>query len=187
MNFLTKMKDLVFGIVFCLFELAVGILLLIKPVGFTSWIIKAGGIVLIVLGLVEVVKYFGSSTKEATLGQTLAKGLLSVLAGGFCFLKTEWFVITFPALTILYGIATLVGGIGKIQLMVDMIRQKNRKWFWAAISAVLSIVCAIVILKSPFTSTAALWLFTGCSLIAESVFDFIALFFGKKPYGEVQK
>ena len=46
------------GIVLCLFELIVGILLLINPVGFTAWIIMSAGIVLMLLGLVEVAKYW---------------------------------------------------------------------------------------------------------------------------------
>ena len=175
-----KIKEYLSGIIFCLFELIVGILLLIEPVGFTSWIIMIAGIVLVVMGIVEVVKYFKTNAKEASLSQTLVKGLFFVLAGGFCALKTEWFIVTFPVLTILYGIATLVGGIGKIQLMFDMIRQKSKKWFWAAISAVVSVACAIIILRSPFTSTAVLWMFTGVSLLVEAVLDFLALIFGKK-------
>ncbi len=175
-----KLIELAKGILFCLFELVVGILLLMDPVGLTYWIIIAAGVGMIVLGLVDIVKYFGSSAKEASFGRTLFNGLAAILAGGFCVLKTEWFIATFPILTIIYGIATLMAGIGKIQLTVDMLRQKQRGWFWAAINAVLSIVCAVVILKNPFTSTAALWLFTGVSLIVEAGFDFITLFFGRK-------
>lgn len=175
-----SLKENVSGIVLCLFELIVGILLLINPVSFTTWVIMVAGIVLMILGLVEVVKYFRASTKEALLGQSLAKGILCLLGGGFCVLKTEWFIVTFPVLTIIYGIIILVTGIGKIQLTVDMLRQKNKKWFWAAINAVLSVICAVVILKSPFTSTTVLWMFTGASLIAEGVLDIVTMIVGKK-------
>lgn len=168
------------GIVLCLFELIVGILLLIEPVSFTSSIIMIAGIALIILGIVEIVKYFRADAKEASLGQTLVKGLIAILAGGFCAFKTEWFIATFPVLTIIYGVVILVTGIGKIQLAVDMARQKNKKWFLAAINAVVSIICAIVILRSPFTSTVVLWVFTGASLIAEGVLDVITLIAGRK-------
>ena len=176
-----KVNALVGGIIFCLFELIAGIMLLINPVGLTSWIIKFACIALMVMGVLEVVKYFRADAKEASLGQTLVKGLLALLAGVFCLFKTEWFIVTFPVLTIIYGVVILMTGIGKIQLTVDMLRQKNKKWFWAAINAVVSIVCAIVILSSPFSSTVALWIFTGVSLIAEAVLDFITVFMGKNP------
>lgn len=168
------------GIALCLFELIAGVLLLIDPVGFTSGIIMAAGIVLMILGLIETVKYFRTSAEEAFLGQTLVRGLVFLLSGAFCVFKTEWFIITFPVLTILYGVMTLLAGLGKIQLTVDMLRGKNGNWVWAAVNAGVSIVCAIVILNNPFTSTAVLWVFTGSSLIAEGVFDMITFFAGRR-------
>lgn len=177
---MANVKEKASGIALCLFELIVGVLLLIDPVGFTVGILKAVGVVLMILGLIEIVKYFRMSAEEAVLGQTLVKGLVSVLAGAFCIFKTGWFIITFPALTIIYGVMILLVGLGKIQLTVDMLRRKSKNWVWAAVNAVVSIVCAIVILNSPFTSTTVLWMFTGASLIAESVFDIITFFVGRR-------
>lgn len=163
------------SIFLCLFELLVGVLLLIDPVGFTSGIIVAAGIVLLVLGLIKVIKYFRADMQEAAAGQLLVKGLVSLLFGCFCVFRSQWFIATFPLLTIIYGVATLVAGLGKVQLCVDLLRRKNKKWFLAAISAVVSIVLAVVIIRSPFASTAVLWTFTGISLIVEAVLDVITL------------
>lgn len=175
-----NLKQTASPIFLSLFELIVGILLLINPVNFTVGIITAVGIALIVYGLISIIKYFRMDIKTASIGQTLTQGLGAILAGGFCAFKSEWFIVTFPVLTVLYGAGNLLGGLSKIQMAVDMFRQKNRKWFWAAISAALSIVCAIVILNSPFTSTAVLWMFTGISLIVEAVFDVITLIIGSR-------
>lgn len=169
------LKDKTGGIVICIFELAVGILLFANPVGFTSAIIMMAGIALMVLGLAEIIKYFRTSAREASLGQMLAKGLLAVLTGIFCIFQTEWFIATFPVLTVLYGIVTLVIGVGKVQMAVDMIRMKRKKWTWAAVNAVISLACAFVILKTPFASTAILWLFTGAALTAEGILDLVTL------------
>ena len=174
------LKEYASEIVLCLFELVVGILLLINPVGFTAGIIKVAGIALMILGLASVIKYFRISADEAILGQSLTIGLLSLLAGGFCAFKSEWFIITFPVLAIIYGILILVTGISKVQLAVDMLRLKNQNWSWAAINAAISIVCAIVILKSPFISVSVLWVFTGASLITEGVLDIVTIIMRKK-------
>lgn len=174
------LKESVSGIVVCLFELIAGILLLINPIGFTSGIIVVAGIVMLVMGLISIVKYFRASAKEGAVSQSLVKGLVTVVAGGFCAFKSHWFIATFPVLTIIYGVVILFTGLGKVQLTVDMLRQKNKKWFLAAINAVISIVCAIVVLNSPFTSTAVLWIFTGVSLIVEAVFDVITMILGGK-------
>lgn len=179
-----KAKEFAGGIVFCLLELIAGIMLLIDPLSLTFWIIMISGVAMMVVGVLEVVKYFRTSVREASLGQSLTKGLLALLVGGFCVFKTEWFLAAFPVLTILYGVVILMSGIGKVQFAVDMLRQKNEKWFWPAINAVISVICAFVILRSPFSSTVALWIFTGASLIVEGVLDLITVFVGKDPVGE---
>lgn len=174
------MKNKLNGIILCLFEIVVGILLLIDPVGFTTGIITGAGIVLMVVGIISTVKYFMTNADEAAKGQYLMKGLISLLAGIFCTFKSHWFIVTFPALTIIYGVVVLITGICKIQITVDMLRKKNKKWFLAIISAVISIACGAVILGSPFTSTAVLWMFTGITLIVESVIDLITLIVSNK-------
>lgn len=166
------------SLIMCLFELIVGVLLLVDPIGFTSGIVKAFGIVLVIVGFGSVLKYFRMDPVDAAVSQDLSKGLTALLAGVFCTVKSEWFVVTFPVLTLIYGAAILITGLAKIQWMVDIIRLKKGKWFLAGISAVLSIACGVVIVTSPFSSTAVLWMFTGITLIVEAAFDLIALIFG---------
>lgn len=174
-----KFKKFMGGIALCLLEIAVGVLLLIDPNGFTSAIIIGGGILLMLAGIVCAVKYFRMNVEAAAVSQELLKGLIMLLAGGFCAVKSEWFLAMFPLLTLVYGVVILLTGLGKIQWMVNMLRMKKGKWFLAAISAVVSIVCAVVILRNPFASTAVLWMFTGISLIAEAVLDLITFLIGE--------
>ena len=164
----------------CIFEAVVGVLLLINPVGFTSGIIIACGIAMMFTGIISIVKYFRMDAREAASGQLLLKGLLALLVGAFCTFKSQWFVVTFPLLTMLYGIVILVIGIGKIQWTVDMVRLKCGKWQIMALSAVISLVCAIVILTRPFSTTAVLWMFMGASMLVGAVFDLLAVFANKQ-------
>ena len=164
----------------CIFEIMVGILLLIDPVGFTSGIIVVFGIVLAVIGAISLVRYFREDAETASQESGLAKGIIFAIFGLFCAFKSEWFMVTFPLLTVLYGILTLVSGVSKVQWAVDMLRAKQKYWFVEVISAVLTIICAILILTNPFTSTAFLWTFIGVSMIVEAVVDVIAFFLGRK-------
>jgi len=175
------------AIIMCIIEVVVGILLLVNPVSFTTSIIIAAGIALMIGGLLNVIRYFKSSPAEAAVGQLLMQGLVALVAGVFCAFNPGWFIITFPVIAILYGVAVLVGGLSKIQITVDMLRAKNSKWWWGAISAVISIVCALVIINNPFSSTVVLWWFTGISLIAEAIFDVITLIVGRKSGGSVEQ
>ena len=79
-----------------------------------------------------------------------------------------------------YGILTLVGGISKFQWTVDMYRQKQKCWYIEILSAVLTLLFAILILSNPFASTAILWTFIGISLIDEAVIDILAFVMGRR-------
>ena len=168
------------NLVLCIAELLVGILLLINPIGFTSGIIIALGVVMALYGVRDTVRYFRVDPSTAAKESSLSKGVIFLLLGLFCMFKSEWFIVTFPILTVVYGAGTLMTGVHKIQWAIDMLRQKQKYWFVALIGAVLTLVFAILILCNPFTSTAILWTFIGISLIVEAVVDVLAFIFGKK-------
>ncbi len=50
----------------CVFEILIGILLLINPVGFTSGIIIAFGLFLTAAGIISVIKYFRTDAETAS-------------------------------------------------------------------------------------------------------------------------
>lgn len=177
-------------IIFCVAELIVGILLLINPISFTSGILVLLGVCTLSTGILFGYKYFRMNAELAKRGNMLTWAILLIMMGLFCILRTDWFIATFPILTVLYGVIMLVAGVSKIQTMVDMLRLHNNKWFWAGINAVVSIICAVVILWSPFASTAVLWIFAGVSLIVEAVLDIVTIFLayiGKKVVEEMME
>lgn len=173
-------KRSISGAMISIADLIIGILLLVNPVGFTSGIIIAAGILLMLFGLGSILRYFRTEPEEAAAGQLLVKGLVALLGGAFCAFFSQWFIATFPVLTLLYGVAVLIGGLTKLQWTVDILRLKRRRWLPAAISAAISIVCGGVIIASPFSSTAVLWMFIGISLIVEAALDLFAALFGNK-------
>ncbi len=175
-----SLKESLSGYFLCLVEIIVGVLLLINPLGFTSTIVVGVGCALIILGIVCIINYFRTEVNEASAKQLLLKGLISLLAGGFCTIRSRWIVATFTILTIIYGMVILVSGLSKIQKMVDMLRLKNNKWFIPAIGALISIICGVVILMRPFATTAILWIFTGITLIVEAVIDFVTIVVNNK-------
>lgn len=161
-------------------EIMAGILLLISPVGLTAWIIVIAGFILTVTGILKIIGYFRVSAEEAILHSSLIFGILSVLLGFWCMFRSEWFIALFPLLTTLYGILILISGVVKVQWTADMIRLKKGHWQWMALSAVVTVVCAVVILRHPFAATATLWMFIGITMIIEAVIDIIAVIFMRR-------
>lgn len=123
------MKESLSTILLSLFELIVGVLLLISPVGFTTGIITTAGIVLMVVGVITLVQYFRTQAAEAAAGQLMFKALICLLLGAFCTFGSGWIIATFPLLTMLYGVVILLTGLSKVQWAVDMLRQKKKRWF----------------------------------------------------------
>lgn len=168
------------NLLMCIMEVLLGILLLIDPIGFTSGIIVILGVLLTIMGIKSLVDYFREDADEASENSGLAKGLLFALLGVFCMFKSEWFIVTFPILTVFYGILTLMTGISKVQWAIDMLRQKQKYWFVAIIGAALTLVFAVLILCNPFSTTAILWTFIAVSLIVEAVIDIVTFVLGRK-------
>lgn len=168
----------------CIAELLIGILLFINPVGFTSGIIIMLGVILAVSGIVNLFGYFRAAPEDAAEQGGLAKGLGLLLAGTFCMFRSNWFIVTFPLLTVIYGVLTLLGGINKVQWAIDMLRAKQKYWFVAIISAVLTLVFSALILANPFASTAVLWTIIAVTLIVEAVIDIVAFILGRKSFDQ---
>lgn len=164
----------------CIFEVLTGILLLINPVGFTSAIIVIFGIVIAIIGSRSLFRYFHTDPEMAARESGLAKGLIYVIFGLFCVFKSEWFIITFPLLTVLYGILALISGVSKVQWAVDMLRTKQKYWYIEVIGAALTLIFAVLILANPFATTAVLWTFIGITMIVEAVVDVLAFALGRK-------
>ncbi len=173
---MNKLKEKTPGVVGALCELAVGILLLIDPLTFTEWIIKALGVLLIVVGVINAVHYFRSSPQTGLLERRLSIGILSLAAGIFCVVNPQWFTVTFSALTIIYGVGTLVTGVMKAESAVNMLRLKMHNWWICAISAAVTVLCALIILGNPLGATKVVWIFVAIALIVEAIIDFVTIF-----------
>lgn len=163
-----------------LFELIIGILLLVNPVGFATGIIMFFGAMLLIAGTFSVVQYFRASPEEAAMGHNLMIGLIEILIGVFCTFNSGWFIITFPLLTVVFGVATLIIGAVKVQWTVDMLRMKKSKWFLTGIGAAVTIICSIIIIGNPFATIAVLWAFIAITLIVEAVMDVLAAVFSNE-------
>lgn len=168
------------GMVLSLFEIFVGVLLLIDPFAFTSGIIMVLGAILLFVGIICVFRYFRENAANAVMEQNLFKGLIALTLGGVCVLCNSLIVEISSLLTFVYGAIILITGFSKVQKTVDMLRLKKTKWGFTAISAGLTVLCAALILFNPFGATEWIWRFIGISLIVEALIDAVAVLLGGK-------
>lgn len=169
------LKDNAQHMLLCIIEIVIGALLLIEPVKFTTTTLILGGILCIALGIFSSIKYFRTDAVTAAKGQLLLKGLVLMSLGYLLVFEHQWIMVAFPVITVFYSILLFADGLFKVQWTTDALRLKKNKWFLPAISAVVSIICAIVIIKNPFASTAVLWIFIGAVLIVEGIVDILSM------------
>mgnify|MGYP001089393053 FL=1 len=164
-------------LILLLFEAAVGVVLLINPIGFATVFVTVVGVLLAAVGLMFILQYFRSEPTEAQKGQGLLKGCCALLVGLFCALNTQWFIDAFPLLTVIHGIVILFTGIIRLQWTADMLRLKLKRWYIAAGGAVISIVLAVIIFVNPFGVSQAIWTFIGITFLVDALADLAVLIF----------
>lgn len=174
-------------LILLLFEAAVGVVLLINPIGFATVFVTVVGVLLAAVGLVFILQYFRSDPLEAQKSQGLMKGCCALLVGLFCALNTQWFIDAFPLLTVIHGIVILFTGIIRAQWAVDMLRLKLKRWYIAAGGAAVSIVLAVIIFVNPFGVTKAIWTFIGITFLVDALADLAVLIFSGKREKESTK
>ncbi len=167
-------------LIYCICELAVGVLLLIDPIAFTSAIVRILGIVLCVFGVLNIMSYFRLAPEMGSMSMSFTKGLVQVIAGVFCIFRPEWLANAFPLLAVAYGLVILVVGLIKLQWSVDALRIGGIFWYIPGIGGLTSVIFAVVIILNPFTTTAVLWIFAGVSLIIEAVIDAVSTIMSNK-------
>ena len=159
-----------------LFMIVIGILLLIDPMGFTTGIIKCAGVLLILLGIYDMIKYFRTEPVEAMKGTGFFSGLAMMAGGAFCVFGTQWFSEAFPMMAVLYGIFQIMVGFRKLQGMVDAMRLKIRSWWLLGISAAVTLLLGFWVASNPNTVVLGAWTFAGVSMIIEGVLDIVISF-----------
>ena len=163
------------GMLSVLFLIVVGVLLLYNPSFFAVAIIRIAGILFLLLGIWDVIKYFRMKPEEAAKGSGFYSGMLMVTVGLFSIFGENWFVRVFPVLAVVYGLMQILLGYRVLQQMMDALRVKNPVWKMRAISAGLSILFGFVIIFNPGMTMINIWVFTGVTMIIEGVLDAVAL------------
>lgn len=88
--------------------------------------------------------------------------------------------MTFPILTVVYGVVTLLNGLNKLQYAVDLWRLGQRYWYLALTGAALTLLFGAVILANPFATMALLWKFVAIAFLVEAVLDLATLLFSRR-------
>ncbi|MCM1368153.1 MAG: DUF308 domain-containing protein [Roseburia sp.] len=159
--------------VISLCQLVIGILLFVDYIGFTNGIIITCGAIMLILGVIQVLKYFTSKIEVAKTERALFNGLLLLIIGAFCAFNSKWFIEIISVISILYGVVLVLLSLNSIQAMTTLLRLKNKKWFLELINAVVLITFAVIIFANPFGAGKGIWIFTGIVLMVSAIYNIV--------------
>lgn len=146
--------------------LVLGILMLIWPD--ISMVVACVilGLVCIVNGIYELVRYFKLGLAGMFFRFDLSLGLFSILIG-ILLLLHPYGAITF--LPIATGFYMMIGSITDIQLSIEMYRSQLRHWWISLVLGIINIFLAIAVTLNPFDAAEVLMCLIALVLIVKSV------------------
>ena len=162
-------------ILLILFEIAVGILLLINPEAFTTAAIIIFGVICTVIGVIYLLKFLKARRNGDESVLMLVGAVFALVIGLFSVIAAPFVMTLFTFIAVMYAVIMVVSGLVKIQNYVFAKRSHLPVPVITLISVVISCAIGAVILFNPFETAHILWMFVGISILAEAVLDIAAL------------
>ncbi|MBQ6153609.1 MAG: DUF308 domain-containing protein [Ruminococcus sp.] len=174
---ISKWKLLLPAILVILFEAAVGVMLLINPLGFTRWVIFALGALLVILSIVFLVIFIRArKAGEKALGPEIGAIICFIIGAFFMiFSQTEAVIGLINSFYIFFGIVIFIVGLNKIISFI--VRRHNDtmiSWF-NIFSGIIALGLGVLIVFFPRESAGIAWTIMGISLLLEAVFDIVSV------------
>lgn len=172
---MSTFKRLLPTIVLLLFEVVIGILLLIDGEKFMQIIFVIFGVILLLSGLITMIRALLAGRNGGSIPTLQIVGAIVLLAvGGFFTAASGNVLSVVSAFTLIFGIILAFCGMIKLVEFFSIRRTGSVAWF-AAIGAIVTIIIGIVIAFNPFASTEVMWKINGILLLVSVVFDIISL------------
>ena len=151
-----------------IFSILLGLVLVIWPDATKMAVSYLIGAALVVLGVIQVVRYFVYEVRLDLFRYDFVSGLILLGVGVFLLMRPEIIVGFLP---VLLGMAIVIDGAVKIQQSMDLLRVGYRHWWLVLLLAVLALAAGVVLLVNPFEAASTLVLMIGIVLIYVGVTD----------------
>ena len=172
-----KFKNNLPMVLLIIFELAVGILLLINAELFTRIIIIAFGLALIGIGVLFLIRSFSDRDTGLMSWVALAVSIVALAVGVLCTFFSGAIINVFAILAVIYGVILVLSAIFKLKTYFDVRKMGLEPSPFTLIGAAVSLVFGVLIIINPFKTVEVLWIFTGISLIVQAAVDIVMLVF----------
>ncbi|WP_316608923.1 DUF308 domain-containing protein [uncultured Ruminococcus sp.] len=170
-----KFKRLLPTILMILFEVVIGILLLIDGERFTGVIFVIFGVLMLVLGLISLIRTLLAARGGQVISSfALIMSIILITIGAFFTAASGSVLGVVGFIATIYGLILVISGVFKLADYLTL-RAAGIGSGFAIFSVIISIVLGILIAFNPFGTAQIFWTVLGIMLIASAVLDIISL------------
>ena len=158
-----------------LLELIIGYRLFKDPVGFTRMLIVLFGIVLLIIAVFSLLRYYQSKQEGGGDAMSLTVGVVLLIIGGLCAFNSVTIIGLITAAAIIYGVILIISGVYKLNNYFHMQKAGVVVSGMNAASVVVAVVLGLLIALFPKSAAFSIWQVAGIVLIVEAVIDIISI------------
>ena len=128
------------------------------------------GAILLAIGIIAIVRFIRNSNKDIFNQLNIVYGVISIVAG--------LFLITIPeaigsAIPIVVGIIVIISSSMKVQQALVLKNMGNKYFLPTLITAILCLVCGVIILFNPFKSAVVVTKIIGLFIAIYAILDLV--------------
>lgn len=145
-----------------------GIFLLVKPKLANSLIGYVVGAFILFTGILSLISYFNSKNQLRFMGLELVYGIITIIAG-ILIIFNPLAITSF--LTIGIGIWMIINACMKINRAMILKKYKEETWSIILCTGILVLICGLLLIFNPFTSTMVVTQVIGVFIIIYAILD----------------
>lgn len=151
--------------------IVLGLILIIMPDIASTLVFVSIGVMLIIIGMINIIRYCTMEQRQQVISYALAIGVICC-AGGILVMALR--PVLLSVLPFLCGGIVVIGGVLQLQKALQFKRMGTKTWFINLIFACVLLVLGSIILFNPFKTALVLIRLIGAALLVEGVLSIIS-------------
>ena len=170
-----KRNRLILNLVFIVFGAAI----IINPAGTVVTVLRIAGLVLLIMGIIGILKYWKADPIDRNFGRMVIAVLEAII--GLIFLATPRFIVSiFP---LVMGVVILAAGLYNLYQAYKLKQGGYDHWKTGMAMPVLTTILGIIVICNPFSTAILLMRIVGIVLVYKGITGLIMLLMGRDLTG----
>lgn len=148
--------------------LVLGLLLFFKSSVTLMGISYIFGGLIIAIGVLAIVRFISNNHSDISNQLNIVYGIICIISGIFFIEKPE---IIGSIIPVVMGIGIIISGSLKIQQSFNLKSLNSSYFFWSFVTALLSLICGVVLLFNPFKGAVIITKVIGIFLVMYAILD----------------